>query len=391
MELKSHVKYCIFLILLVLFAGATFEEIISDKRKQAEIIEKQIIEKKSLITGNSTETAKLRQEIDSVESAINSLNNFLKNYESESYMTPDQIAIETNMIIYLAEEVDRIQESFRQKVLNLYKRGKNYELELLMSSKTPNEYLRRNQYLQKFSQNRKKELRDLKSKKFILEEKKKMLTLSTSSQRFYVESRRNEKSGLENRLGILKREKDIAESRQGIIAAKIKRYESQLENIRNFISNFQDNRESFTERKNNRLSYESAELTAVKGNINLPIDVGLVTSNYGNSINNSTETISFNNGIDFSVAKGSKVHAVANGVVTLVGELPYYGKVIIIKHENGFRSVYAALGETNADVGDNIRLNQVIGKTGETIEGQSFHFELWQNATPLNPKEWLKF
>ncbi len=391
MELKTHVKFCIFLVLLVLFAGATFEEIINDKRKQSEIIEKEIIENKSLITGNSTQNAKLRKEIDSIESSINALNNFLKNYESETYMTPDQIAVETNMIIFLAEEVDRIQESFRQKVLNLYKRGKNYELELLMSSKTPNEYLRRNQYLQKFAQNRKKELRDLQSKKFILEEKKKMLTLSTSSQRYYVESRRHEKSALENNLGVLKKEKDIAENGEGIIAAKIKRYETQLDNIRNFINNFENNRESFTERKNTRISYESGDLTAVKGNINLPIDVGLITSNYGSSINNSTNTLAFNNGIDFSVAKDSKVHAVANGVVTLVGELPYYGKVIIVKHESGFRSVYASLSEINAAVGDNIRLNQVIGKTGETIDGQSFHFELWQNATPLNPKEWLRF
>lgn len=43
-------------------------------------------------------------------------------------MTPDQIAIETNMIIYLGEDVDRIQQSFKQKVVSLYKHGENYEL-----------------------------------------------------------------------------------------------------------------------------------------------------------------------------------------------------------------------------------------------------------------------
>jgi murein DD-endopeptidase MepM/ murein hydrolase activator NlpD len=306
-------------------------------------------------------------------------------------MTPDQIAIETNMIIYLAEEVDRIQESFRQKVVSLYKHGENYELELLLSSKTPNEYLRRNQYLQKFSQNRKKELRELKAKKFILEEKKKMLTLSTSSQRFYIEAKRNEKSVLDNRLNELKKLKSDSDSESSLLAGKITRYENQLNNVNNFIKNFQDNKENFKESKYNRLNYEASDLNAVKGNLNLPVDIGLISVNWGSISDNKTLAISVNNGVDFSIARGSKVYAVAPGIVSLIGETPYYGKVIIITHGNGFRSVYSTLSEINVTAGDNIKLNQVIGKTGETIDGQSMHFELWQGSTAVNPREWLRF
>jgi murein DD-endopeptidase MepM/ murein hydrolase activator NlpD len=306
-------------------------------------------------------------------------------------MTPDQIAIETNMIIYLAEEVDRIQESFRQKVVSLYKHGENYELELLLSSKTPNEYLRRNQYLQKFSQNRKKELRELKSKKFILEEKKKMVTLSTSSQRFYVESKRNERSLMDSRLKELKLQRSDSENESRLLAQSVLRYESQLNSIRNFISNFEANRDNFKDGKTPRLSYESADLNAVKGNLNLPVDIALITTNFGNIADGKTLAISFNNGVDLSIARGSKVYSVAAGEVTMITELPYYGKTIIITHENGFRSVYSTLSEVNVAVGDAIKLNQVIAKTGETLDGQGMHFELWQNASPVNPREWLRF
>lgn len=382
--------FCAFFI-LILISGAAFEEIIQDKRKQAEYIEKNINESRNSISKITSRTAFISQQIDSVESAVNSLNTFLKNYENESYMTPDQIAIETNMIIYLAEEVDRIQGSFRNKVINLYKHGKNYELELLLSSKTPNEYLRRNQYLQKFSQNRKKELRDLKAKKFILEEKKKMLSLSTSSQRFYVESKRKDKAVLEGRLNELKKQKSDSESESSIYAGKITRYENQLKSVNNFINNFQANKESFKESKNNRINYESADLNLVKGNLNLPVDLGLISTNWGNISDNKTLAISMNNGVDFSIARGSKVFAVASGVVTLTGETPFYGKVIIITHENGFKTVYSSLSEVNVNIGDNIRLNQVIAKTGETLEGQSMHFELWQGSVAVNPREWLRF
>ena len=380
-----------FLFALLVLTGATYEEILLDKKKQADNIEKDIIESKSGITKITTRTAIINQQIDSVESAVNSINSFLKNYENESYMTPDQIAIETNMIIYLAEDVERIQQSFKNKVISLYKHGENYELELLLSSKTPNEYLRRNQYLQKFSQNRKKELRDLKAKKFILEEKRKMLTLSTSSQRFYVESKRNERSLLESRLKELRTLKSNTESESSLLAGRVTRYEDQLNNIRNFINNFESNRENFNESKYNRINYESTDLTQLKGNINLPIDLGLISTNFGNISDNKTLAISLNNGVDFSIARNSKVYAIADGTVSIVGDIPFYGRVIIISHSSGFRSVYASLNEVNVKAGDVIRLNQVIGKTGETLEGQTMHFELWQNSTPVNPREWLRF
>ena len=391
MGISFFLKYSLFLVLLLIITGATYEEILQDKKKQVENVEKYINENRTGISKITNRTAILNQQIDSVESAISGLNSFLKNYENESFMTPDQIAIETNMIIYLAEEVERIQNSFRQKVVSLYKHGENYELELLLSSKTPNEYLRRNQYLQKFSQNRKKELRELRAKKFILEEKKKMLTLSTSSQRFYIESKRNEKAVLDSRLKELRSLKSIAESESDLIAGKISRYETQLNNIRNFMNNLEANRESFAENKNSRLSYDSENLQQARGNINLPVDIGLITTNFGNISDNKTLAVSLNNGVDFSIARGSKVYAIANGIVSMLGEIPFYGKIVIITHANGFRSVYASLSETNVKAGDVIKLNQVIGKTGETLEGQTMHFELWQNSTPVNPREWLRF
>ena len=125
--------------------------------------------------------------------------------------------------------------------------------------------------------------------------------------------------------------------------------------------------------------------------MNLPTDIGIITSEFGESINNATGTKVYNMGVNFSVAKGSRVYAVANGTVTLIGEVPYYGKVIIINHENEYRTVYSVLNEVNVNAGDKIHLNQVIGKSGETIDGQVLHFELWLNTTPLNPRQWLRF
>ncbi len=379
------------LLISVLFIHATFEEIISDKNKQIEVYQKEIDETKLVLRNNTAASENIKRQADSIETAMKTLDDFLKDYQSQSYLTPDQIAIETNMVLFLEEEVDNIQKSFKNKIINLYKHGKNYELELLMSAKTPNELLRRNEYLQKFAQNRKKELRDLKSKKFILEEKKKMLTLSVSSQRFYIESKRREQDLLRDRLKVLYLQKKQLDYELQSSNAAIELKEQNINSIKDYINNLTANQKNYKGAKNTRNNYPSDDFGSIKGNLNFPVDIAAVSSEFGESINNSTGTKSFNAGMDFSVVKDSKVYAAANGVVSLVGEVPYYGKVIIINHGNGYRTVYSVLSEVNVNAGDKVRLNQVIGKSGETIDGQILHFEIWQNTTPLNPRQWLKF
>jgi murein DD-endopeptidase MepM/ murein hydrolase activator NlpD len=121
------------------------------------------------------------------------------------------------------------------------------------------------------------------------------------------------------------------------------------------------------------------------------LDIGVVNKEFNDTIDNATRTVSFNNGVNFSVAEGSKVYAVAGGVVTLTGTVPYYGKVIIITHDGGYKTVYACLSEVNVSIGDNVKPNHVIARSGSTIDGQILHFELWQSIAPVNPREGLKF
>lgn len=390
-KLSKHKSVCITLLLFTLsalFIKATFDEIVSDKNRQIDIYQKEIDEAGTVTKNNSIQQKNLDVAADSLESKLTAINDFLKDYQNQSFLSPDEIAIETNMVLFLEDEVDRIQQSFKNKIINLYKHGKNYELELLLSSKTPNEFLRRNEYLQRFALSRKKELKDLKSKKFMLEEKKSMLKLSVSSQRYYVEAKRNEKSSIEDMLKQIKTRKSEIDNENELSNAKIERKEQQINRVKDFLSDFTD--KGFKGAKTNRLSYSSDQFDKIKGSLNLPVDFALVQTEFGDYVNNSTGTKFFNNGIDFSISKGSKVYAVASGTVSLIGEVPYYGKVVIINHENGYRTVYASLSETNVNVGDKIKLNQVIAKSGETPEGQMLHFEIWLNGTPLNPKEWLK-
>ena len=376
---------------IIIMIGAGYDEILNDKNRQIDHILKQIDESRDKIKSNSSLTINLQKQMDSTASMLNTLNDFLKNYQNVKYLSPEQISLETKSILSLETEVARTQKSLQAKIINLYKHGKNYELELLLSSRTPNEYLRRNQYLQKFALSRKKELQDLKNKEFILQEKRNMVNLSVSSRRFYIEEKRSQAKRMEDTLQKLITVKSQAEYESNLDQYRIDKYSTELNNLKNYISNLTLYRRSFKGSKMSRINYSSDIIDRLKGSLNLPADIGLVRNSFGDLINNTTDTRLFNNGVDFTLSYGSKVYSVANGTVSIISSIPYYVKTIIIRHDGGYRSVYSGLSDINVKPGDKVRVNQVIGKSGEDPEGQILHFEFWLDKTPLDPKQWLRF
>jgi len=387
----NNINWIIPVVFSLITLGSSFDEILNDKNKQLEIVRADIEEIAHKRSENSEKLVGLDREIDSLRNEIEALDKFLEDFKEQRFLTPLEIAQEANIVLFLEEEVARIQESFKNKIVSLYKHGKNYELELLLSSKTPNEFLRRNEYLQRFSQNRKRELKELKTKKFILEEKKKLLNLSTSSQRFYIESKRNLRDQLQQRITDLSSKKLELENENRLDESRIERKTKELNAINSFIKNFVERKNTFKGGKSSRVNYPSKNIEQLRGMLNQPVDVTVVVNEFGNYTDNSTSAVGFNNGIDFSIARGSKVYCVADGRVEIVGELPYYGNVVIVSHEGGYRTVYAVLEQTAVSPGSVIRTNQLIGRSGENAEGQVFHFEIWKQQVPLNPREWLRF
>jgi lipoprotein NlpD len=67
-------------------------------------------------------------------------------------------------------------------------------------------------------------------------------------------------------------------------------------------------------------------------------------------------------------------------------QLKSQGKIIIIKHLNGFYSIYTQNQNLLIREGDTVRRGQVIATTGR----QKFYFEIKRFSKFLNPKLFLK-
>jgi len=126
------------------------------------------------------------------------------------------------------------------------------------------------------------------------------------------------------------------------------------------------------------------------GQYQWPVNGRTIMRGYGQQKNKETDTYFDNPGIDIAVPTGSVVRNIDEGEVSMVHWLPGYGTLVIMNHGNGLRSVYANLSSVSVRKGDRVKRGASIGRTGESVEGEFLHFELWSGSSRLNPRSYLR-
>jgi lipoprotein NlpD len=98
-----------------------------------------------------------------------------------------------------------------------------------------------------------------------------------------------------------------------------------------------------------------------------------------------------NKGIDIAGAKGQAIHAAAAGKVIYSGsDLRGYGKLVIIKHNNTYLSVYANNSHILVKEGQQVSAGQKIAEMGDTDSNVvKLHFEIRQQGKSVDPMKFL--
>ncbi len=97
-------------------------------------------------------------------------------------------------------------------------------------------------------------------------------------------------------------------------------------------------------------------------------------------------------GIDFAVKENTQVFAPAAGYVVFAGFTAIDGNVIIIEHQNNFRTILKHCNVLLKKQGDKVFQSELIaisGNSGINTSGPHLHLELWQNDRILNPEKFL--
>jgi murein DD-endopeptidase MepM/ murein hydrolase activator NlpD len=99
-------------------------------------------------------------------------------------------------------------------------------------------------------------------------------------------------------------------------------------------------------------------------------------------------------GIDYAAPRGTPVKAARAGKIIFRGRKGGYGNAIMIRHEEGYRTLYAHLSKFRRGIrrGKYVKKGQVIGYVGSTglSTGPHLHFGLYRGSRAINPASSVK-
>ncbi len=122
----------------------------------------------------------------------------------------------------------------------------------------------------------------------------------------------------------------------------------------------------------------------LRGKLIFPVKRGTIIGRFGKKYDKVIGIYTKNNGIDISVDKEEGVYAVYSGCVDYVGDVPGYGRTIILNHLNKYYTIYAGMDTVEVRKHDTVAAGTRLGKVTGCL-----HFELRKQVLALNPLKWL--
>ncbi len=124
-----------------------------------------------------------------------------------------------------------------------------------------------------------------------------------------------------------------------------------------------------------------------------PVENGWISSYFGDRADPFTGFSASHKGVDFAAAEGTRVTAVAAGLVTIAGDSGSagYGQMVEINHGNGLSTRYCHNEKILVKAGEMVRKGQevaLMGSTGRST-GPHLHFEVLKNGVQVNPLRFI--
>jgi len=162
--------------------------------------------------------------------------------------------------------------------------------------------------------------------------------------------------------------------------------------------NYSDTAYRYTNNKNKTRYYDSKGKCIQKAFLKSPLNYKRITSYFGSRYHPIAKKTRFHNGVDYAASYGTPVEASADGTIihrgwkgghpTVNGKKGGYGNTIMIRHGNGYKTLYGHLSSYGKyRVGDRVKQHDIIGYVGSTglSTGNHLHYTIYLHNKAINP------
>ena len=115
--------------------------------------------------------------------------------------------------------------------------------------------------------------------------------------------------------------------------------------------------------------------------------VSRLASGYGSRFHPILKVNKMHKGLDFAASTGTPIYATGDGSVKVSEFNSGYGNMVVLKHGNGYESLYAHMSRSKVRNGQKVKRGDVIGYVGSTglSTGAHLHYEIHKNGEAVDP------
>ena len=425
---KSFHIVLILLHLLVFSALAQKSRTLLEKEKKANLTK--IIQTKKILNETQKERentiGQIKAIIQQIENQENSISLAREDIELIKGEMSELVLAQTE----LSNQLKALQLEYAQ---TLYRSSKNSnkltKLGFLFSSGSLTELFMRYKYLEQYTESRKHQLVQINKIGDMLKQRQRTLLEKKLKQQTLIESIKIESKNLEvlkERQGLI-----VADltTKEGALKEELEKSKTAVRNLNNLISKVIEKdqlnrkipasrRESIKEREEAEKKMlskrnENTQKSVIKEEPKIAIEENTSSKNVKRNFASFKSKLAWpaegfisdkfgvkshpvlkglkvdNNGIDIQTSPNAAVHAVFEGTVLDISQIPGLNNVVAIQHGD-YYTVYANLNTINVSINDKVNMNQTLGTVATKDGSPEINFQIWHNFNKLNPEPWLE-
>lgn len=408
MNTRSNSRKRLFLAGLALMFGLvvcaqTREQ--QDLEAKKEQLESEIREINRLLFAEQKQKGSVLDQMEALDQKINRQQQLIRVTNQQSNLLNRQINANIRNISKLREDLEVLKEDYAEMIRKSYQnRSKQNRMLFLLSSSSWLQAYKRLQYMKQYAQFRKEQGLDIQVKTDELTALNQALGLQRKEKEELIQQNRRVRDQL---MAEIQSQKDLLKTirqNESGYAAEIeaKRKEAreidrQIERlIRSAIA--ASNRSSGAANASAERFALTPEATIIasnfsanKGRLIWPVEKGVKKQGFGvyqDAVYPGVKHQS--NGVIIATDQGARARAVFEGEVIAILAVPGGNKGVQVKHGN-YISTYYNLSELFVKKGDKVQAKEELGEiyTNRSNGLTQLKFYLYQDATRLNPEEWI--
>ena len=397
-------KISLFLIInfiasIILSLNAQSQKIkeLENKRMQ---LKKEIQQINSLLIDNNKITKTAYGDLENISIKINRNQDLIRITNQQINLLTNQILKNEDQVVELNIIVEKAKDDYSKMVFNSYKsRLKESKLMFLLSSENFLQALKRTQYMNQYSVNRRNYANSISSNikeielinDTIIKNIGKKEDLLNQNQ---IEKKKlsDEKSKQSNLINGLKRKEKAYRNQIDKKQKLSKQLDVEIDRlIKEAIKESNKNTEENVFRLTPEAKALAKNFLTNKGNLPWPVERGVIIQKFGLQPHPVVRTTKIqSNGIVIATTKNASVRTVFNGIVLSVLKFKSSNLTVLVRHGD-YITAYKNLSKVYVEKGQNVNALQIIGNTFDNNEDSktTLQFSIFKNTTPLDPYLWI--